>query len=226
MRDDDGGRKPRLTREAIVERAREQVARDGLASLSMRSLAASLDVQAMSLYHHFVDRDDLVDAVIGRLLADVTYEPHPDEDWSVDATALSTAIYHTLLDYPGVAAHLSDAALTDPTVMPLIDAALEITSRIPIGVEWRLAFFRTAVRFVMASAMIEEASAQHQLRSWRMNGGFDAHRGAEYEAAKRMARVHARTDGERGFALGLDLIVRGVQALVDEQAATPPAPPA
>ena len=56
-------RKRTLSRELITNTALDVVARDGLAALSMRRLAQELDVWPMSLYRHFRDKEDLLDAV-------------------------------------------------------------------------------------------------------------------------------------------------------------------
>jgi TetR/AcrR family transcriptional regulator, tetracycline repressor protein len=53
----------RLTREVITQTALDLVAREGLAGLSMRRLAQELDVWPMSMYRHFRDKEDLLDAV-------------------------------------------------------------------------------------------------------------------------------------------------------------------
>jgi AcrR family transcriptional regulator len=52
-----------LSRELITSTALDVVARDGLAALSMRRLAQELDVWPMSVYRHFRDKEDLLDAV-------------------------------------------------------------------------------------------------------------------------------------------------------------------
>ena len=54
----------RLSRELIVSTARAIAAADGLAAVSMRRLGYELDVWPMSLYRHFRDKDELLDAVV------------------------------------------------------------------------------------------------------------------------------------------------------------------
>lgn len=52
-------RRPRLTREAIVDAAIRVAERDGLAKLSMRNLATELGFEVMSLYTHVRNKADL-----------------------------------------------------------------------------------------------------------------------------------------------------------------------
>lgn len=68
----------RLSRELIIATALAQIDSRGLPSLSMRSLADVLGVEAMSLYRYVHGREDLlegiVDALLGDLVADLDEE--------------------------------------------------------------------------------------------------------------------------------------------------------
>jgi AcrR family transcriptional regulator len=57
-------RTPLLSRRRIAEAALDLIDAEGLDALSMRRLAARLDVEAGSLYHHVSSRDDLLDEAI------------------------------------------------------------------------------------------------------------------------------------------------------------------
>jgi AcrR family transcriptional regulator len=57
------GKREQLSRELITNTALDVVAREGLDALSMRRLAQELDVWPMSMYRHFRDKEDLLDAV-------------------------------------------------------------------------------------------------------------------------------------------------------------------
>lgn len=55
-------RKP-LSRESIIDAARELVEEQGLKRLTMRALGDRLGVQAMALYHYFASKDELLQAI-------------------------------------------------------------------------------------------------------------------------------------------------------------------
>jgi TetR/AcrR family tetracycline transcriptional repressor len=67
---------PPLTRDAIADAGLAVLARDGLDGLSMRKVAAELDVRAASLYWHVRDKQQLLDLLADALLRDL------DMDWS------------------------------------------------------------------------------------------------------------------------------------------------
>ncbi|GID90668.1 TetR/AcrR family transcriptional regulator [Amorphoplanes digitatis] len=56
-------RETRLTREGILDAALRMVDADGVEALSMRKLAAELDVNPMSLYHHVDNKAALLDGL-------------------------------------------------------------------------------------------------------------------------------------------------------------------
>lgn len=60
-----------ISREQVVRTATEVVRSGGFKQMTIRSLAAELGVAPMSLYRHVRDKDDLLDEVVGRLLAEV-----------------------------------------------------------------------------------------------------------------------------------------------------------
>src|SRR5947208_2680318 len=50
--------------EAIKNAARQQMASEGTAAISLRAIARALDVTAPALYRYFTDRDDLITDLI------------------------------------------------------------------------------------------------------------------------------------------------------------------
>lgn len=57
-----------LSPESIVDAAIALIEREGCAALTMRRLGSELDVEAMSLYHHFANRERLLRGIADRLL--------------------------------------------------------------------------------------------------------------------------------------------------------------
>src|SRR3970040_1197614 len=70
----------RLTRERVVEAALRVMDAEGLEAVSMRRLAREGGVEAMSLYNHVRDKDDLIDAICVRVMQDFRFGD-PDAPW-------------------------------------------------------------------------------------------------------------------------------------------------
>ena len=83
-------RKP-LSRERILDTALALVDEEGIEALSMRKLGQALGYEAMSLYNHVANKDDLLDGILDLVLAEM--EP-PDPAGGLPAirgSALSAA---------------------------------------------------------------------------------------------------------------------------------------
>ena len=69
-----------LSRAVIVRAALDVADVDGLAALSMRTVAKRLDVEAMSLYNHVRNKDDMLDGLVDLVFAEF-YSPTAGSDW-------------------------------------------------------------------------------------------------------------------------------------------------
>jgi AcrR family transcriptional regulator len=69
-----------LSRETVVEAGVALARRDGIESLTMRKLAQELDAGAMSLYHYVRDKEELLDAMVDVVFAEIEL-PTTDVDW-------------------------------------------------------------------------------------------------------------------------------------------------
>lgn len=69
-----------LSRERIVTEAVALADAGGVAGLSMRKLAERLGVEAMSLYHHVANKDQLLDAMVDHVFSEIAL-PEPGEPW-------------------------------------------------------------------------------------------------------------------------------------------------
>lgn len=75
-------RKPRppVSRELALTKAMELADTEGLDALSMRRLAQALGVEAMSLYHHVRNKDEILDGMVDLVFGEIEL-PREDEAW-------------------------------------------------------------------------------------------------------------------------------------------------
>ncbi|HJU35996.1 MAG TPA: TetR/AcrR family transcriptional regulator C-terminal domain-containing protein [Gaiellaceae bacterium] len=103
-------RKP-LNRERILEAALDLVDEQGIDALSMRRLGQALGYEAMSLYNHVSNKDDLLDGILDLVLAEM--KP-PDVDGGLPAIRTSSlAAHEALIRHPWAA-----TLLTTPRIRP------------------------------------------------------------------------------------------------------------
>jgi TetR/AcrR family transcriptional regulator, tetracycline repressor protein len=65
-------RRQRLNTERVVDETLAMIDEGGMAAVTMRRLAARLGVEAMSLYKHVANRDKLFDAVVDRIVNELS----------------------------------------------------------------------------------------------------------------------------------------------------------
>src|SRR3954447_22326198 len=108
----------RLSRDRILDAAVALAREDGPDALSMRRIAQELDVWPMSLYRHFRDRDELLDALAQEAAHDIA-TPGAGRSWREDLFELVDRTHAAYAANPaGVRLH-REAALRDKGVMLL-----------------------------------------------------------------------------------------------------------
>ena len=112
-----------LTREAVVAAAVSLADRQGLERLSMRALAADLGVEAMSLYNHVRNKDDLIDAMVEAVLAEVE-RPRPGPDWRGGLRARAVSMRTAFLAHPWAPQLIVGRLNIGPNMLALYDATI------------------------------------------------------------------------------------------------------
>lgn len=97
---------PLLSPDRIRSVALEIIDRDGLDGLSMRKLAASLGVQAASLYGHVRTKDQLLNDIASSILASVDVSGF-EEDWRTGLVQCARSYRAALSSHPNIVPFLA-----------------------------------------------------------------------------------------------------------------------
>ncbi len=87
-----------LSKEAIIKMAIKMADKDGLSKLSMRNLAKKLNVEAMSLYNHIKNKDDILDAIVDQIFREVSWST--EVNWKEAMRQRSISIREVLHKHP------------------------------------------------------------------------------------------------------------------------------
>jgi AcrR family transcriptional regulator len=96
------GPKPTLNREVVIEAALDLIDSEGLAALNLRKLAGRMGISAMTPYHYFEDKADLLAAMVGYAMGPLANDLDPNLPWDKQIEAAMRDLHQTLTRHPGV----------------------------------------------------------------------------------------------------------------------------
>ena len=94
--------RPPLTRERVLDAALTLADREGLEALSMRKLGQALGVEAMSLYNHVANKDDVLDGIVDLVMGEIHVAV--ELPWREALRQRSSSAHDVLLAHPWAAA--------------------------------------------------------------------------------------------------------------------------
>ena len=93
-------RRTPLTRDKVLSKAVKLADARGFESLSMRKLAKELGVEAMSLYNHVADREDLLDGMVDIVFSEIEFPSPGETDWKTAMRQRAIAARDALARHP------------------------------------------------------------------------------------------------------------------------------
>lgn len=114
---------PKLTRERILDAAIAIADAEGVKALSMRKLGRALGVEAMSLYHHVANKDDILDGMLDRV-AEKLALPEPGTPWKEALVHCAEVAHEVYLEHRWAAGVLIVRPNVGPARLRYYDALL------------------------------------------------------------------------------------------------------
>ena len=208
-------RRSPLTRERVLRAAVRLADKHGLDALSMRRLATSLKVEAMSLYNHVANKDDVLDGMVDLIIGEITL-PSPGGDWKAAMRARATSAHAVMLAHPWAPMLVVARINVGPNMLRYVDATLGTLRQ--AGLSWA----ETDRAWNAMDSHIYGFTLQ--LQNFPVDPQEYASAAASYLAmlpADKYPYMHELTvlvangshDGTHDFAFGLELIVDGLDRL-------------
>lgn len=119
--DRDATPRPPLTRDRVVRAAVEIADREGLDALTMRRLGSELGVRAMSLYRHVANKDEILDAIVESVIAEIEIPRHGD-DWRDAMRRRAQSAREVLTRHAWAIGLLESRRLMGPAIVAYLDA--------------------------------------------------------------------------------------------------------
>lgn len=116
-------KRPALTRSRIIDGAVAVADRGGLVAVSMRNVGQELGVEAMSLYHHIVNKDALLDALADWIFTEIE-PPITGAPWRPEMTTRATSARSVLFVHPWALSLIESRRTPGPASLQHHDAVL------------------------------------------------------------------------------------------------------
>jgi AcrR family transcriptional regulator len=203
--------KARFDRAKLQDAALSIVDEQGLAALSMRTLAAALGTGPMTLYNYVRDRSDLDALVVEAVMSKVRL-PRESGDWQADVRTIVEATWRTVRRHPNVIPLALTRRTLHETTLEWAEALLRALARSGRTGTDLLIAFRTVSGFVMGVA---QAQLADPLSPQADETNPDVKR-AQALASDRFPRLieiagaAAKVGADREFRAGLDIVMAGL----------------
>ena len=99
--------------------------RDGIDSISMRKLAQELGVEAMSLYTHVRNKDDLLDGMVDAVIGQVPISAD-GAGWKASLRQMALAARSVILRHPWAARTIETRSAPGPAALRYVNAVIGI----------------------------------------------------------------------------------------------------
>ncbi|MDP4506129.1 TetR/AcrR family transcriptional regulator [Nonomuraea turcica] len=212
FRDDARPRRPRLSRERIVEAAVALLDAEGVRGFSMRALAARLRAGTMSLYEYVKSKEDVLDLALDEVFGEI--EPEEQPTWRATIVRRLTQSRDVMRRHPWV----PELTATRPLLGPNALARSQLFYATLAGAGLSGPALNSAVG-ALSSYVNGYVAAENTWWATVRTPGADAEiraRAVRYldEHAPELSRHADVGDGDfdRNFLLGLDLILDGIEA--------------
>jgi AcrR family transcriptional regulator len=115
--------RPPLTRDRILHAALDLADRDGLGALTMRRLGAELGVEAMALYKHVANKEEILDGIVELVVARIEI-PSEEADWKQAMRRRANSAREVLSRHSWAIGLLETRGAMGPTTMRYLNAIL------------------------------------------------------------------------------------------------------
>lgn len=148
-------RRAPLTRERVLNTALALADKSGLESVSMRQVAQGLGVEAMSLYKHVANKDDLLDGLVELVVAQMNV-PAPDTEWRAALRERAYTVRKILNCHPWAANLLESRANIGPTRLRHHDSMIGILRKSGFSIELAFNTMIALTSYIYGFVILEE----------------------------------------------------------------------
>ena len=214
--ENEGKNRQRLSRERIVAAALKIMDAEGLEAVSMRRVAHELGVEAMSLYHHVEDKEDILDGICELVMSEFRF-PEPSDDWEQVAREGARAWRDIMRSHPSCMRLFAERRkpVTRPEALRPMEFALGVIRSAGLSERDTVLAFRAFGGYIQGSIMTEIRPIVGEAPAG--NGHAHAEMAAALAPEEFPYLIEAfpffdECDPDEQFEFGLDLMLEGIRS--------------
>ncbi|OLV15329.1 TetR/AcrR family transcriptional regulator C-terminal domain-containing protein [Deinococcus marmoris] len=208
-------RRSPLSREEVLHAAIRLADEGGIAELTMRKLADKLGIQAMSLYHHVANKDELLDAMVDAVFREIEVVTE-NAPWKPAMRQRAVSARQTLLRHAWALGMMESRANPGQATLECHDAVLGCLRRAGFSVALAAHAFSVLDSYIYGFVLQElNLPFQNPDDLQRVSGSILQNLPADtYPHLMEMMTAHVSQPGYAyadEFMFGLDLILDGLE---------------
>jgi AcrR family transcriptional regulator len=209
----------RLSRERVLRAAVELADRDGIGALSMRRLGQEVGVEAMSLYNHVRNKEDVLNGMVDAVFSEIDL-PAGDAAWWTAMRQRAISARQALLRHPWAIGLMESRVQPGPATLRHHDSVLRNLRTAGFSVEMAAHAYSMLDSYVYGFTLNELSLPLDSSRQIAEVAGniLRENPAGEYPYLMEMAVEHAMKPGyDYGdeFEYGLDVILDGLKRAQD-----------
>jgi len=200
-----------LSRDRIIAVAIHLVDEHGLNGLSMRKLGSALGVEAMSLYNHIENKDDVLDGMCDAVMCEVGVPPR-DGPWTERLRALAIDVRRVGLEHPEVMAMLGSRSSLTPGGFEPVWALHQTLIDAGFGSERGMHAFVFVAAFVLGYLRLDRG--RMDMTHSASGIPHNVWTGSAVQPAARLGAELVALDWDVEFERCLDMVIESLVALI------------
>jgi AcrR family transcriptional regulator len=205
-----------LSRDRILRAALELVDGGGIDSLTMRKLGQALGFEAMSLYNHVANKDDVIDGILDLVLAEGEL-PSPSGNWDRAVRASAVSVHAALRRHPWASAVVMAPGRLRPARLRYMDSLLGRIREAGFSAETTYHAYHVLDGHIFGFSLWEASHSYSDADASEMMAAFERTITAdEYPYLREHGEQHFAEGPHQdvsAFEFGLDLILDGLKKI-------------
>lgn len=206
-----------LNRERVLRAALVLADREGIESLTMRKIGQELQVEAMSLYNHIANKDDILDGLVDLVFSEIAVTTDRS-DWKMAMRLRAISTRDVLLRHPWATSLMQARTKPGPATLRHHDAVIGSLREAGFTIDMAAHAFSVMDGYIYGFALQQVNLPYHTSEEGTevAENILQKLPADEYPHLTEMITEHAMKPGydyAEEFEFGLDLILDGIERL-------------